>query len=53
MKKWYEEKQHKDMLFYGAMMLMVISPFLKGYGTITSILAIFIAYYSTDDDDES
>lgn len=53
MKKWYEEKQHKDMLFYGAMMLMVISLFLKGYGTITSILAIFIAYYSTDDDDES
>ncbi|ABJ63055.1 hypothetical protein N7X58_00440 [Leuconostoc mesenteroides] len=53
MKKWYEEKQHKDMLFYGAMMLMVISPFLEGFGIITSMLAVFIAFYSTDDDDES
>jgi hypothetical protein len=53
MKKWYKEQKNRDILFYVAMMLMVISPFLKGYGTITSILAIFIAYYSVEDDDDS
>lgn len=53
MRKWYEEKKNKDMLFFGALALMAISPFLESFGIITSMLAVFIAFYSTDDEDDS
>lgn len=51
MKKWYEEKRHKDMLFYVAMVILVISPFLfKGYKLMFGpAIAVLIGFYSGQD----
>ncbi|MDC2815431.1 hypothetical protein PO181_00230 [Leuconostoc suionicum] len=51
MKKWHGEKRNKDMLFYGAMVTMWVSPFLfHGYGLMFGpSIAVLILFYSGQD----